>query len=73
MSTCPLRRTKIPVAPGSSGLSTVCGHLFNVSIILNVCLEMRRGAVNSGRSDIHGMAKELDAGLFWEPLMDPAT
>ncbi|KIM19538.1 hypothetical protein M408DRAFT_334364 [Serendipita vermifera MAFF 305830] len=38
-----------------------------------IIYEMRRGAVNSGKSDLYGMSEALDAGLWKEPLMDPVT
>jgi len=37
------------------------------------CSEARRVAVQSGRSDIYGMAEAMDEGLWNDPLIDPET
>ncbi|KAG8791092.1 hypothetical protein FRC16_000605 [Serendipita sp. 398] len=38
-----------------------------------IVYEMRRGAMSSGKSDIYGMSKAMDEGLWEHPLMDPET
>ncbi|KAG8821022.1 hypothetical protein FRC19_008301 [Serendipita sp. 401] len=38
-----------------------------------IVYEMRRGAMSSGKSDIYGMSKAIDEGLWEHPLMDPKT
>ncbi|KAG8828601.1 hypothetical protein FRC17_007478, partial [Serendipita sp. 399] len=38
-----------------------------------IVYEMRRGAVSSGKSDIYGMAKAMDEGLWDHSKMDPET
>lgn len=38
-----------------------------------IVYEMRRGAMSTGKSDIYGMSKAMDEGLWLDDIMDPET